>query len=165
MIQSRPILKSKKLITVSLLLLILAVMLFPTASLTGKYAAIIQIFAIASSAASLFLLIKYVIPDYLYTLENGHFTIHKITKSQSVCIADINIESAKTTLLTSEEYKKLSRSLKIYSYLKNPGDSEIRFIIFSLDGEEFAIQFEPDEYFRKAFSEAIESITIEEEED
>ena len=165
MIQSRPKLKSKKLIVISLLLLILAVLLFPVANFAGNFAVIIHIFAIASAAVSLFILIKYVIPDYLYTLEYGHFRIHKVTKSQSVCVADIELNTVTSKLMTEDEYKAQNRSAKIFKYLKNPNDEDVRYFLFSIDGELLAIQFEPDERFINAFNNALENINYEEEDE
>lgn len=165
MFQSRPKLKSKKLIIVSLLLLCLSVLLFPIASLSGNFSAVIQICSIASAAISLFILIKYVIPDYLYTLEDGHLTIHKVTKAQSVCVADIELYYAKSELLTEKEFKTQKKSLQVKSFIKNPQDEDIRYIVFSISGEEIAIMFEPDELFRNEFSKALVSIKNEEETD
>lgn len=164
MIQLRPKLKNKKLIAISLSLLILAVLLFPIASLAGKYASLVQIFAIASAAVSLFILIKYVVPDYLYTVENGHFIIHKITKSQSICVADIELSQAKTGLLTAQEYKSLNKTRKVFTFLKNPFSEEVRYIVFSDGCDEYAVQFETDDFFENEFSKILNSIENDEEE-
>ncbi len=163
MFQSRPKLKSKKLIIISFLMLCLSVLLFPIASLTRNFSAVFQICAIASAAISLFILIKYVIPDYLYTVESGHFTVHKVTKAQSVCVADIELSYARSKLLTEKEFKTQKGSVQVKSFIKNPQDEDIRYIIFSINGEDIAIMFEPDELFRNEFTIALESIKNEEE--
>lgn len=163
MIQSRPKLKGKKLIVISLMLIILTVLLFPTAQFAGTYAAVVQVCAIASAAASIFILIKYVIPDYLYTLENGHLTIHKVTKAQSICVADFEISTATTKLLTLDEYKRETKQRKVFTFVKNPFCEDIRYLAFSPDGADITIQFEPDEFFRNELEHQLENINNEED--
>lgn len=149
MIQSRPALKGKKLIYLPLLFLLVCVLLFPASQAAGKYAAIIQLIAMICAAYSLFLLIKYVLPDYLYTIEDGHFTVHKINGKKSVCVADIELWDINDKLLTKEEYKKEVVARRLHSFIKNPGDERLRYIICNFGTEECAIIIEPDELFEK----------------
>ena len=109
-------------------------------------------------------MIKYVVPDYLYTVENGHFIIHKITKSQSICVADIELSQAKTGLLTAQEYKSLNKTRKVFTFLKNPFSEEVRYIVFSDGCDEYAVQFETDDFFENEFSKILNSIENDEEE-
>ncbi|MBE6571789.1 MAG: hypothetical protein E7656_06045 [Ruminococcaceae bacterium] len=149
MIQSRPKLKGKKLIYTPLFLLIAAMLLFPASSVAGKYAAIVQLFAMCVAAYSLFILIKYVLSDYLYTIEDGHFTVHKINGKKSVCVADIELSDISGNLRTKEEYRKEDVARKLYKFIKNPDDERLRYIVCNFGTEECAILFEPDEYFEK----------------
>ena len=147
MIQSRPKLKGKKLIYTPFAFLAACVLLFPASAAAGKYAAFIQLFAVACAAYSLFLLIRYVLTDYLYTVEDGRFTVHKINGKKSVCVADIELCDMKCNLLTAEEYKKEDIALRLYSFIKNPGDERLRYIICNFGTEECAVLIEPDEFF------------------
>lgn len=164
MIQYRPKLKNRKLIAISFLLLVLSVLIFPFASFSGRYASVVQILAIISVSASVFILIKYVIPDYLYTIENGHLTIHKVTKSQSVCVADIELSDAQSGVLTADEYKAQNKPKKVYTYLKNPWSEDVRYISFSTGGQEYTIQLEADKRFEVELDNALKSIKNDEEE-
>lgn len=147
MIQCRPKMKSKSLIITSLLLILLSVALLSVSQFSGNFAALVQISAIASAAVSLFFLIKYVIPDYLYSLDNGHLTIHKITKSVSVCVADIELSSIKSFPMPYDEYKKQKTARKVYSFIKNPREPNLRYIVFEINAAEYALLFEPDRFF------------------
>ncbi len=149
MIQSRPALKGKKLIYMPLGFLAVCVLFFPASQTAGKYAAFVQLFAIVCAAYSLFLLTKYVLPDYLYTIEEGHFTVHKINGKKSVCVADIELSDIKDKLLTANEYKKDDTARRVHSFIKNPGDERLRYIICTFGTEECAILIEPDELFEK----------------
>ena len=149
MIQSRPKLKGKKLIYIPITLLAVCMLLFPASSAAGKYAAFIQLIAVACAAYSLFLLIRYVLTDYLYSVEDGHFTVHKINGKKSVCVADIELSDMRSELLTAEKYKKDDVARRIHTFIKNPGDERLRYIICSFGTEECALLIEPDELFEK----------------
>lgn len=149
MIQSRPKLKGKKLIYTPLFLLIAAILLFPASSVAGKYAAIVQLFGMCTAAYSLFVLIKYVLSDYLYTIDDGHFTVHKINGKKSVCVADIELCDISGKIRTVEEYKKEDVARRLYKFIKNPDDERLRYIVCNFGTEECAILFEPDEHFEK----------------
>ncbi len=147
MIQSRPKLKGKKLIYMPIALLAACILLFPASQAAGKYAAFIQLAAVACAAYSLFVLIRYVLTDYLYTVEDGHFTVHKINGKKSVCVADIELSDMKSELFTTERYKKDDIARRIYTFIKNPGDEKLRYIICNFGTEECALLIEPDEFF------------------
>lgn len=155
MIQCRPKLKNKLLIITSLFLIVLSVLLFAVSQISGNFAAIIQISAIGAATASLFFLIKYVIPDYLYTLDNERLTVHKVTKAQSVCVVDIELNTVRTLPITGEEYKKQKAPRRLYSFIKNPGTPSLRYLIFELNGDEYALLLEPDELFCRELEKAL----------
>lgn len=160
MIQSRPKLSGNKLIVKSFSFIFLCVILYMFSSVFGKLAFLLQLTAIICATYSLFLLIKYVIPDYLYTLENGKLTIHKLTKTQSVCVADINISDAICEALTTEQYKASTYAKKVnkvYKFIKNPDSSDIRYLLFTNVCENYAIIIEPDDIFCRALNKEIEN--------
>ncbi len=156
MIQSRPALKGKKLVYMPLGFLAACVLLFPASQAVGRYAAIIQLFALVCAAYSLFLLTKYVLPDYLYTIEDGHFTVHKINGKKSVCVADIELSDINRKLSTVDEYKKDDVARRVHSFIKNPGDERLRYVICNFGTEECAILIEPDELFEKQMTALID---------
>ena len=145
--QSRPKLKDKKLVITALFLLIFAVIILPASQIAKNYAFAVQLIAILSAAASLFILIKYVLTDYLYTLENGHFTVHKVNGNKSICVADIELSDMISAVLTKEEYKKDDTARKVHSFIKNPDGENLRYIICRFGTDECAILFEPDSLF------------------
>lgn len=155
MIQSRPKLKNKKLLSFSFILLLAGVIIFPLSQNAGFYTVLIQIISIALIAVSLFPIIKYVIPDYLYTLEGTRFSICKVTKAQSVCSIDVDLNNIKAALLSEQEYKNETNIKRIYSFIKNPGDSSVKYLIFDIENEKYAIKFEPDNDFILALSKII----------
>lgn len=160
MIQSRPKLRGKKLIIKSFSFIFLCVVLYMFSSAFHNFAFIAQIIAILSATYSLFILIKYVIPDYLYTIENGRLTVHKVTKSQSVCIADIDVADAVQKPICYNEYKSSDyrkKSTKLYKFVKNPDSDDIRYIVFSDGYSMYTVEIEPDNNFIEILCREIEN--------
>ena len=149
--QSRPEIKNKKITTLSFLLLILAVVLFSFAPKSLLYiTALLQFSAIVCATISLFMITKYVIYDYLYTLEDGNLTIHKINKSKSICVCDIALYNALHIPMFLDEYKtylKENGPCRIYSYIKNPGCKDLKYVPFEAHGERFTLLIEPEDKF------------------
>ncbi len=151
MIQSRPKLKSKKTVNISLLLVIIAFIVFPLSSLTGKFTPLVQLGCIILVSISINMLLKYVVNDYLYTLDNDRITIHKITKSKSVCVADISLSDIDNQLFVESEFKaKYPDFIKKYTYIKNPGSDNVRYLVCHIDDMKYAVIIEPDEAMQNA---------------
>lgn len=160
MIQSRPKLSGNKLIIKSFTFIFLCVVLYMVSPVFRQFAFLAQLFGILCATYSLFLLIKYVIPDYLYTLDNGKFTVHKVTKTQSLCIVDIDVSDAVQLPLTYAEYKitEICKKVnKVYKFIKNPGSEQIKYMVFSDGYNCYAIAIEPDALFCEALRREIEN--------
>lgn len=167
MYQSRPQIKNKRITLLSLLLIVFAVMMFSLSPRVSLYLSpIMQFFAIISATVSLFILIKYVIYDYLYTFENNHLTVHRINKSKSICVCDVEIKNIIYPPMTIDEYKTYLKShsaSKVFSYIKNPGDENLRYLPIKVNGEKFTLLIEPDKDFILNLTHEIEKNTIEED--
>lgn len=146
MIQSRPKAQGKRMTVKSLFFLIAAITAIMFAPAFGRFGAASQLAGFIFAAYSLFILIKYVITDYLYTLEDSHLTVHRITKSQSICVADVDLGDIVKLYCCADE-KNCVKKGKVFSFIKNPGSSDICVIIFSVAGSEYTLVFEPDTAF------------------
>ncbi len=165
MIQSRPKLNGKGLIFKALAFLILAVAMLMFAPLFGKYAAISQLLGFIFATYSLYIIVKYVVTDYLYTLEDGHFTVHKVTKSQSVCVADVELEDFVAVFRNDSKKSDNYNAIKTYTFIKNPANKNLSTIVFRLSDENYALVFEPDDIFYNALENELSIIKNNEDED
>lgn len=160
MIQSRPKLCGNKLIKKSFTFIFLCVVAFMVSSAFGKYSFVLQFLGILSATYSLFILIKYVIPDYLYTIDGQRITIHKVTKSQSVCIADMDIADIVHLPFNEEEYKNSDirkKVSKLYKYIKNPDSKQLKYVVFTDNKSYYTLVIEPDDNFFNELCNQIEN--------
>lgn len=160
--QSRPQLKSKKLIILPLILLAAAILIFPSAAKAGAFSPVVQLTAMLAAAFSLFLLIKYVVYDYLYTLDGGNLFVHKVSKNRSVCAAEIPLSQVDGLPLDRAAWRARRHTekgpIKTYTFVKNPGDAATRYLIFRQDGTRYALAIEPDAAFLGALCDEIRAV-------
>ena len=156
MIQARPALKGKKLIYMPIVYLAVCVVLFNASILAGRYASLVQLAAIGFAAYGIFLLTKYVIPDYLYTIEGGHFTVHKINGKKSLLVADVELCDMKKEFMSKEQFKAKDIGGRVFYFIKNPDSTEIKYILCYFGTEECTLVIEIDERFENQLVSQIE---------
>lgn len=152
--------KNKKAARLSALLMIFAVFAFAFAGLAGTGAFLIQALGLVSAAVGISMLIRYVLTDYLYAIENGHFAVRKINGKKSVWVADIPLTDVSDFPLTPEQYRRYCEEngkKRTFSFIKNLDSSDEYYLRCRLNGEEYVLRLELSEPFYKGLCKAIEN--------
>ncbi len=159
MIQSRPKLKNNKIKYISLICAAISVILMYTAQLAGKYASILQTLSLCAISYGLYLITRHLVYDYLYTLDNGAFLIHKVTKSKSICVTDVDIKDLSYPM-SKEEYERkkdnFDKPVKTFYFYKNYASDDLKYILWSEGDSTLLIIFEPDKDFAETMRSEIE---------
>ena len=159
MMQERPIIRNKKAAHLSLLLMIAAVLAFAFARFAGNGAFLVQALGILSAAVGISMLIRYVLTDYLYSIENGHFTVHKINGKKSVWVADIALSDFSSLPLTPKEFQKKTETdgkIRVFPFIKNLDAPDEYYLCCQNGGDEYALRLELTEPFLSALISEIE---------
>ena len=165
--QEKPSIQNKKAVHLSFLLIVFSVFAFAMAKLAGPAAFLVQASAFLAAAVGISILIRYVLTDYLYTLEDRHFTIHKINGKKSVWVADITLSDILTTPMTPEQYRKYladtGKKMRVCAYIKNMDSGHEYYLPCCLNGTDYALRLELTEPFLSALTEAIQTTAAREE--
>ena len=165
-LQEKVTLKNKKAARVSVLLMIFAVAAFAFAKAAGAGAFLLQAFGLLSAAVGISMLIRYVLTDYLYSLEDGHFSVRKINGKKSLLVADIPLCDITSPPLTPAQYQKRSSEtgkMRVFSFIKNLDSPDERYLFCNIGSESYVLRLELTEAFRSALCEAIEKAREEKE--
>lgn len=157
--QERPTIQNKKAARLSLMLMIGAVLAFALANLAGGGAFIIQALGILSAAIGISLLIRYVLTDYVYSIENRHFTVHKINGKKSIWVADIAFSDFSSQPLKPEQFQKRTENsgkMRVFSFIKNMDSPDEYYLCCKSGDEEYALRVELTEPFLSALRDEIE---------
>ena len=164
--QEKVTLKNKKAARVSALLMIFAVAAFAFAKAAGAGAFLLQALGLLSAAVGISMLIRYVLTDYLYSLEDGHFAVRKINGKKSLLVADIPLCDITSPPLTSAQYQKRSSETgktRVFSFITNLDSPDECYLFCNVGGESYVLRLELTEAFRSALCEAIERARIQKE--
>ena len=127
---------------------IITAVLFLISTLTQQYASAVRMLAIIALMAAILLNVRYSLTEYEYIVENGDFSVVKITgnRRQTVCCVAL---STAISLLEKRDYDHLPSSEKAvikYSLNQNMiADSYV--FLCEFNGKKAMIEFEPNDAF------------------
>lgn len=167
MIQSKTALKNNKVKHYALICAALSVIFMYTAPFVKVYAPLLQVLSLCAITAGLYLITRHLLYDYLYTIDNGAFRIHKVTKRKSLCVTDVDLKDLSKPM-SKEEYDRkkddYATPVKTFCFYKNIKSKDLTYILWTEDVSPILIIFEPDEQFRIILEEQIEKYKEETEE-
>lgn len=155
--------ENKKSRRISFAFMLMGVLLWMISSLDFRLRIIVQLAAVGMMVAGLQIMLRYVLSEYRYVLEDDDYgdtdlLIFKSQGSREIKVAHIELSKVTAIFRLSDEpdfEKKRGKTTNRFNYCRNPG-REVQWILLYFDGEDtIEVRFEPDDAMVKAIERRI----------
>lgn len=120
-----------------------------------------QAVSLASITIGIFLVYRYTMVEMIYSIGDGNFSVIKKVGNKETPVCSLDISTAKA-LITKNDFKKAEKNrtyivTKKLNFNQNMRPANSYVYITEFNGNVYAIEFEPNEPFVKAFCNEIEN--------
>ncbi len=157
----RPKLAGNKEKMLSVVLAVIAVILFAVSAFVAKFELVYQITAIVSAVVALQIYLKYVMNDYVYEAAADSLKIYKVTGNKSVCVLSLDYEMSLSKAVSKQEYlsdkSRFPKTNFNVNLAKNLAPENYYVYFFEFNEKKSMLKFEPDKVFADYLNEKIEN--------
>ena len=161
--RSSPKSNNKKEKALSLVMAVVAVVLYVLTSVVHRFVVLYQLSALILAVLSVEIYLKYVFSNYIYEATETSLDIYKVSGKKNICVASLSYEMSITQIVSSEKYlnnkSEYPKTNFDVNYCKNINPENYFVYFFEFNGKKSMMKFEPDcefvEYVNNLIAEAV----------